>query len=116
MSNYYVVPVSPDFLSGIGIALLLSRVDRFCNDLRKDKVECAGIVLSRVGRTSGFRRKSKQSIRDEFPEYVLNNELKERSSVAESASMQKSIFEMGDAEAEQEFRSVCQEIFNNMGL
>ncbi len=116
MSDYYVVPVSPDYLSGIGIALLLSRIERFCTDLRRPKIECAGIVLSRVGRPSGFRRKSTQSIRDEFPKLVLNNELRERSSVSESASKQMPIFDMGDTDAEREFRGACQEIFNNIEM
>jgi chromosome partitioning protein len=30
----YVVPVSPDFLSAIGVGLLLSRVKRFCEDMQ----------------------------------------------------------------------------------
>jgi chromosome partitioning protein len=33
ISTHYVVPISPDFLSGIGIGLLKSRVERFANVL-----------------------------------------------------------------------------------
>lgn len=116
MSNFYVVPVSPDFLSGIGIALLMKRVKKFCKDLRQKEVKCAGIVLSRVGRNSDFRSKAKKSLREQFNELVLQNELTERSIVAESAAKQKSIFKMGNLEAIREFNGVCQEIRNNIGL
>lgn len=116
MSNYYAVPVSPDFLSGIGIALLMKRVEKFCSDLRQPQVKCAGIVLSRVGRNSDFRSQSKKSLREEFKELVLHNELTERSTVAESAAKQKPVFKMGNLEAIKEFRGVCQEICNNIGL
>lgn len=116
MSDYFVVPVSPDYLSAIGIALLLTRVREFCSDLGRPELTCAGIVLSRVGRRSIFRSSSNITIRSQYPELVLDNELTERSAVAESAEKQKPIFEMQDNTAAREFKGACQEIFNSMGV
>ena len=41
-STHYVVPVSPDYLSGIGVGLLLSRVKILCDDLDHE-LEHSGI-------------------------------------------------------------------------
>ena len=54
MSTHYVVPVSPDYLSSLGIALLLSRVTKFSDEL-ECPIEHAGIIMSRIGRPSYFR-------------------------------------------------------------
>lgn len=116
LSDYYVVPVSPDYLSGIGVGLLVSKVDSFRQDLQLPTIPCAGIVLSRVGRRSMFRQQSAGSIRQTFANLVLNTELTERSAVAEAASKQLPIYRMNDSAASQEFESVSIEILTKMGL
>lgn len=115
LSNYYVVPVSPDYLSGIGVGLLVSRVNSFRQDLQLDDIPCTGIVLSRVGRRSSFREESAGSIRQQFPDLTLQAELTERSVVAESTAKQLPVFKMGNINASNEFKHVSEEILTAMG-
>jgi chromosome partitioning protein len=114
-STHYVVPVSPDFLSSLGIALLLTRVSKLSESL-ENPIELAGIVMSRVGRTSYFREQTMQTLRSQFDERVFSSEIKERSSVSESAAKQCSIFAMPDRAAADEFRSFGAELLGALGL
>ncbi|NGO54451.1 ParA family protein, partial [Allomesorhizobium camelthorni] len=101
-STHYVVPVSPDFLSSLGIALLQTRVQEF-SDALENPIESAGILLSRVGRPSYFRQQTKGTLRAEFGDEVLSTEITERSSVSESAAKRCSVFGMNDQAAKTEF-------------
>nr|WP_319485692.1 AAA family ATPase [uncultured Cohaesibacter sp.] len=112
-STHFVVPVSPDFLSAIGIALLKSRVSDFCDELDHE-IELAGIVLSRVGRPARKRSETIQSIREGFPGEVLNGQLTERVKVAEAAEEAKSVFEIGDTSTKAEFKSICRQVLKKM--
>src|ERR1043166_2070217 len=85
MSTHYVVPVSLDFLSSLGIALLLSRVEKL-SEAMENQIVHAGIVLTRVGRTSYFRTQTAQTLRKAFGDQVFPAEIKERSAVAEWAA------------------------------
>lgn len=40
LSTHYVVPVSPDFLSGLGVGLLVSRVEKLSKDLEERRCSC----------------------------------------------------------------------------
>lgn len=114
-STHYVVPVSPDFLSSLGIGLLLNRIKKLSEAL-ENKINLAGIVMSRVGRKSYFRTQTKQTLRAAFGKNVFTTEIVERSSVSESAAKNKPIFDMGDADAYQEFTSFGNELLIELGL
>jgi chromosome partitioning protein len=88
-----VVPVSPDFLSSIGIALLLSRIKKLSEDLENPLVH-VGIVISRVGRTSYFRTQTAQTLRTLFKDMVFDTQITERTAVAQSAAQNRPIFQM----------------------
>lgn len=114
-ATHYVVPVSPDFLSAIGIALLKTRVADFCDELDHE-IELAGIVLSRVGRPARKRSETIASIRASFGTDVLDEQLTERVKVAEAAEEAKSVYDMGDASARAEFDAVSAELLDRIGL
>ena len=99
-STHYIVPVSPDFLSSLGVSLLLSRVQKFSSEL-ENPIELIGIAISRVGRQSYYRQETKQALRAQF-DSVLDAELTERSSVSEASAKQKNVFQCGDALAKEE--------------
>lgn len=115
LSTHYVVPVSPDFLSSIGIALLMTRVQKM-SDALESPIAHTGIIMSRVGRPSFFREQTVQSLRQAFSGKVFNSEIRERSAVAESAAKNIPIFSMGDREASSEFRAVGVELSSELGL
>lgn len=109
----FVIPVSPDFLSGIGITLLVNRVRRFCRDLEHD-LEFSGVVFSRVGRDSQHRDEVKSSIMRQIGEKVFPIEIKERSAVSEAAARNTPIYGLHDASAAEEFEQVSKELLKRM--
>lgn len=114
MSTHYVVPVSPDFLSSLGIALLLSRVGKFSDEL-ESPIKHAGIIMSRIGRPSFFRAQTIESLRQTFKDVVFSTEIKERAAVAEAAAKHIPIFDMGDIEASREFTLFGSELLKKLG-
>lgn len=79
-------------------------------------IALVGIVLSRVGRASYFRAQTIKSLRKQFGNRVLLTEIVERSKVAESAALNRSIFDMGDAQASREFTALGNEILTRVGI
>lgn len=115
ISTHFVVPVSPDFLSSLGIALLIRRVKKFGDDMELE-IKNAGIVLSRVGRQSAFRDQTTADLRKQFAGQMLKAEIKERSAVTEATAKNKSIFDMNDSVAKQEFSAFSAELLKKLGL
>jgi len=116
LCSHYLVPISPDYLSGIGVGLLLGRVKRFCLDMEHD-LELAGIVISRVGRPAAHREETVTALRETFKNDVLISELRERVAVSVAASKKKSIYNSADAvDAAAEFKSMSEEVLKKMGV
>jgi chromosome partitioning protein len=115
ISTHYVVPVSLDFLSTLGIGILLSRVGELSNDLDQP-FENAGIVISRVGRPAQHRAATEASIRAAFTNLVLVQTIKERSDVSEAAERRVPIFSTGNSTAIAEFNAVFDELADRIGL
>jgi chromosome partitioning protein len=113
-STHYVVPISPDYLSGIGVGILLRRVQKFSDDM-EHPISHAGIVISRVGRPALHREMTVAALRQTFPTLVLQQEIHERVKVSEAAAAHKSIYEMGDDTASLEFAAVSQELLQRIG-
>ena len=60
--SHYVVPISPDFLSALGVGLLLRQVKKFCEDMTINP-KLAGMILSRIGRPALHRTRTAASLR-----------------------------------------------------
>jgi chromosome partitioning protein len=56
-SDYYLVPMQPDFLSSIGLGLLLDRLAYLKTELQF-KIRCLGVVFSRVRRHLEFHQET----------------------------------------------------------
>lgn len=115
ISSYYIVPVSLDYLSGVGIGLLIQRVERFGTEIEKS-LDNAGIVISRVGRPARHREETEGTIRQTFGELVLEQVLKERAAVSEAGSLQTPVHRHTDREAATEFSIVARELLRRMKL
>jgi chromosome partitioning protein len=96
---------------------LISRVEKFSTDVEKP-IQHAGIILSRVGRSSYFREQTIATLRANatFGSKVLDAAIKERSSVSEAAQKNLSIFGMSDSEAINEFSAMGAELRKVLGL
>lgn len=112
--THYVVPVSPDFLSSLGIGLLLSRVGKLSQEL-DNPIKNAGIVISRVGRTSTYRAQTIETLRQGFSN-VFNASLTERSDVMEATGKNWTVFQTGNKAAIDEFTAVSKELLKAIGL
>ena len=115
ISSYYIVPVSLDYLSGLGIGLLIDRVSRFSREVERT-VQNAGIVISRVGRPAIHREETESSIRNEFEDLVLRQTLTERSDVSKASSMQMPVHKHTNQQAAAEFLEVANELLSRMGV
>jgi chromosome partitioning protein len=113
MSSHYVVPVSPDYLSGIGVGILLSRIDRLSKEL-EHVIKHAGIIISRVGRPAEHRTQTVNALRETFKESVFDAEIRERVAVSKAAEQHIHIFSSGDREATQEFTNVSEELLERL--
>ena len=115
ISSYYVIPVSLDYLSGLGIGLLIQRVERLGEELEKTLTN-AGIVISRVGRPARYREETEGAVRQQFGDLVLDQVLKERAAVAEASSIQVPVHRHTDQEAKSEFQRVVDELLCRMDV
>lgn len=115
LSTHYVVPVSLDFLSAIGISLLIKRVEEFSEDLEHDIMR-AGIVISRVGRPAIHREETEATLRSEFGDAVLPTLIHERVQVSQAAQSNVPIFDYENSPAASEFSKVCKEIAKRTGV
>jgi chromosome partitioning protein len=110
-----MVPISPDYLSGIGVGLLLKRVKELTEDL-EHSLDHVGIIISRVGRPALHREQTVAAIRQQFGEKVLRQEIHERVAVSEAAAQKIPIFDHGDRTAGSEFTAVAVELLHRLGL
>jgi len=115
LSTHYVVPISPDYLSGIGVGLLLERVQKLTDDLERH-LKHVGIVISRVGRPAIHREETTAALRQQFGDLVIEHEIKERVVVSKAAAAKKPVYEMGDQVAAAEFRAVSKELIERLGV
>lgn len=109
LSSCYVIPVTLDFLSSLGIALLKNRIERFADDMQLS-LPLAGIIVSREGRPAQFRSQTEATLRSEFGQDVLAAKTSERVAVTKCTAAQRTVFESEDAAAIQEFTAVCHEL------
>lgn len=113
-SSHFVVPISADYLSALGVGILLRRIKELGQDLDQ-ALKLAGIVISRVGRPAYHRDEIVNQLRATFANDVLKQTLSERVKVAEAAAKHTSVFESPDAAAAAEFAAVCAEINKRIG-
>lgn len=114
-SSHFVVPISADYLSSLGVGILLNRIEQLSDDL-DHALNLAGIVISRVGRPAYHRDELVTALRTQFDSKVLSVSISERVKVAEAAAKQRPIFDMGDSDAIVEFNCVCKEICKRIGV
>lgn len=115
ISTHFVVPVSLDFLSALGIGILLRRVRELSSDLDHEIIN-AGIIISRQGRRAGHRDATEASIRASFGDLVFRQTIKERADVSEAAENRTSIFDTNNVTAISEFEAVFDELAERLGL
>jgi chromosome partitioning protein len=87
ISDYYVIPTTPDILSKIGISLITKRIDKFISIKKTCKIKLAGIIFTKVDKRTNLHKSTKLEMRSSSYAYstsVFKNELPQRISIAEA--------------------------------
>jgi chromosome partitioning protein len=115
------VPVKPDFLSTIGLPLLVSSINDFKLDYPEHNIELAGIVFNATTDYSPEESKSKREVKalaKEYNWYVFKTELAYSRSYPKGAREGQPIFRTTYARTDQTslFRTFAQEFSERIGL
>lgn len=73
VSTHYVLPVKPDFLSSIGIALMKNIIKNHNRTHSQKKVECAGIIFNMVHNKNKYDIDKMKEIRENNISQVYDN-------------------------------------------
>lgn len=87
MSEYYIIPTTPDILSKIGISLVVDRIDNFKKERKDCNIDLLGIIFTKVDNRTNLHKNTKAELRNPanpFHTDVFKNELPLRISIAES--------------------------------
>lgn len=115
ISTNFVVPVSLDYLSVLGIGLLLSRITSLSEDLDVELAN-SGIIISRVGRPAKHRAETEAVVRGEFGSDVLAGKITDRVSISAAMEKASSVYASNDQAAIAEFNYIFSELDQNVGL
>lgn len=116
-STHYVIPTSSDYLSALGIGLLINRVTKLGDEL-DNKPTLAGIVLSKAGnRPTTIRDNIENDLRKHktFGKHVINGKITDRVAVVEATQNRSSIFDSRNQDSIDEFSSICSKLLNRIG-
>ena len=115
ISTNYMVPVSLDYLSVLGIGLLLSRIASLSEDLDVELTN-AGIIISRVGRPAKHRAETESVVRTQFKSDVLSGMIADRVAISSAMEKAQSVYSSKDQNAIAEFNHIFSELDQNVGL
>lgn len=94
-SDYYIMPVKPDYLSTLGVDLFKRTVESF-NSYSPKKINSLGIVFTMVHHYNHPEEKIKE-VTGRYPFGTFENHLKYSIKVPETAEEHKMIYDMEDA-------------------
>jgi chromosome partitioning protein len=94
-SDYYIMPVKPDFLSTLGINLFRKTIEDY-NDVLPHKLECLGIIFTLVQDHTNHCRETMRDIKQRYKFYTFNNYLKHSIQVPENAEKNVCLLDLQD--------------------
>jgi chromosome partitioning protein len=116
-SDYFLVPMQPDFLSSIGLGLLLDRLDYLKSEL-EFKIKCLGVVFTRVRRHVTFHQETMERLPDEkaFKKlHFFKTVIPENIAISEAPMSGKPIaLYAGSASGAEAFRDLAKEVVNRL--
>ena len=120
-SDWILVPVKPEFLSTIGLPLLVRSLGDFLAQNEEKKLDLAGIVFNHASDYAPEEVKSKTEVNTEAARqgwYVFSNEVTYSRSYPKGAREGKPIFRTSYARSNQaaKFHSFAQEFASRVGL
>lgn len=89
-SDFYIVPVQPDFLSTFGIELVTGRVDWFKDKIKRSasrfNLNYGGLIFNRVRNTSEHNQKMAQLKANTDLEPIFKSVITERTAISEASA------------------------------
>ena len=119
-SDYILVPVKPEFLSTIGLPLLVRSLEEFRMRHKEKEIELLGIVFNAAGEKleHGRSRDYVTKVAADNGWYVFTNEVTFSDSYAKGSRLGRPIFQTDYARGQkiQEFANVAEEFCARIGL
>jgi chromosome partitioning protein len=117
-SDWYLVPMQPDFLSSVGLSLLLDRLDYLKSEL-EFKIRCLGVVFTRVRRHVNFHQETMERLpgEKEFRRlHFFKHVIPENVTLSEAPMAAKPIaLYDGSAPGAEAFRDLAGEVLARLG-
>ncbi|HLX85600.1 MAG TPA: ParA family protein [Terriglobales bacterium] len=120
-SGYVLIPVRPEFLSTIGLPLLVKSLEDFQLEHRNKEIEIAGILFNAVTISKNEHQKSRNDVMTLAKKngwYVFKNEISYSDSYPKGSREGKPIFLTGYARWDKvnEFEALANEFLQRIGL
>lgn len=120
-SGYVLIPVKPEFLSTIGLPLLIKSLEDFRLEHRNQEIDIAGILFNAVMDNKTEHQKSKHDVMTLAKKnqwYVFKNEISYSDSYPKGSREGKPIFLTGYARWERlnQFEALANEFLGRVGL
>jgi len=120
-SNYVLIPVKPEFLSTIGLPLLIKSLEDYQLEHSDHEIEIAGILFNAVSDAKNEHQKSKHDVMTLAKKnhwYVFQNEISYSDSYPKGSREGKPIFLTGYARWDKvnEFELLANEFIERIGL
>lgn len=94
-SDFYIMPVKPDFLSTLGINLFKKAIEEYNEEL-PHKLECLGIVFTLAQDTTNHCKNTMEEIRKRYRFYTFENYLKHSIQIPENAEKNICLLDIPD--------------------
>lgn len=115
ISDYYVIPIEPDFLAAIGAGLLEHRIKFLKKLLRKD-MELLGVVFTKVRTTEDQMRRMMAQLKVEFGEKVFDTIIPKNVDVSRAAENALPIFFYKEnCKSSKAYESLAKEFIERIG-
>jgi len=113
-SDYYLVPVSCEYLPMVGIKHLLNTIDQI--KPLNEKLSSLGYLLTMVDRREGIASDVEEILRDNFKEEVLKTVIRINTKLKACPQKRKTIFDIESASGRghQDYMNVGKEILKRM--
>lgn len=116
-SDYFLVPMQPDFLSSVGLGLLLDRLDYLKGEL-EFKIKCLGVVFTRVRGHVAFHKETMERLPHEkaFKKlHFFKTVIPENIAISEAPMSAKPIaLYDGSASGAEAFRALATELLGRL--
>lgn len=111
-SDYYLIPVKPDFLSTLGLNLFITSIKKGIRKFRH-KISSAGIVFTMATNTKHSKETIKE-VKEDLKDEVYTNTIKFSTNIAKSPKEQKFIF--NDEEHGKDMRDIAREFLKRVKI